>query len=60
MLSLSDDEVKRITRRQLIRAINTTVLASTKARYLSVSEVSAIKSTILEYADIVCNYVAKK
>lgn len=56
----SDAEMVQATKQQLLRAINTTLLSSTKGRYLSISEKSAIQSTLLEFADIVCNYVANK
>lgn len=47
-------------RSEVLRAFKETVLSSTKSRYLSLSEKSAMIGCLLEFVDTCYNYIDKK
>jgi len=54
------DEGIKACKRSVLRAFKETVLSAKKARYLSLSEKSAMVSCLLEFVDTCYNYIEKK
>ena len=54
------DEGIKACKRELLLTFKKTVLSAEKARYLSLSEKSAMASCLLEFVDICYNYIEKK
>jgi len=59
MLQKSDDALKAC-KRSVLRAFKETVLSAEKARYLSLSEKSAMVGCLLEFVDTCYYYIDRK
>lgn len=59
MFRKSDDPLKAC-RASVLRAFKNTVLSAQKARYLSLSERSAMISCLLEFVETCYDYIDKK
>lgn len=54
------DEGVKACKRELLATFKKTVLSTKNARYLSLSEKSAMVGCLLEFVDLVYNYIERK